>query len=219
MTKITQASAALFAAFLTTQALAIDPAPVEPIATVPENVKIRSIQYNGNGCPSMTPDILGSNESGGHQLALSIPPMIAEWGPGISKVESRKSCVISLDLDVPEGWQYALSTFETRGFADLDAGIKGEITLTNFFEGSASSQRHVMHFQGPYTSDFGIKESLPFTTQQWSRCDVSRKLNILLASRLNQTQPNPNSQGLLVVGSEWESAAFKFAFAWRRCPS
>lgn len=159
------ASFVLFTA-LTTQAL----------AETPEGMHLRSLTYNGVGCPAPSDNVgFHWDEDGG--LILNLPNMLADWGPGIAKMESRKNCVVTLDIAVPDGWQYALKGWDAKGFAQLDAGLKAEVGILHLFEGGPMA-RKIHTFQGPMKDVFIIQDRAAISALQWSRCDRPQKLQV-----------------------------------------
>ena len=94
--------------------------PVE--APNPGEVYIQDITYNGSGCPIGT---VAENVSDDNQaFTLTFSDYIAEAGPGVSIRDGRRNCQVTLDLHVPQGWQFSLASFDYRGYVFLDEGMQ-----------------------------------------------------------------------------------------------
>ncbi|HYX36533.1 MAG TPA: DUF4360 domain-containing protein [Oligoflexus sp.] len=222
MNRITQGTFAWLTVLLTSQALASEPAPTDPAPDQPTAVHLRSVTYNGIGCPPGNADFQATYDPMGHGLKMTMTQIVAEWGAGISLAQSRRNCTLSIDLGGTEGWQYALSRFKTSGFVDLDPGVNSEIKLYSFFDGSPS-QSVSRVYKGPIRTEFEAQDVWPLTTLQWSNCETPRKLNVNFAIKVFPDRPAPkpnmNAVGSMLIGSEWSSAGLDLGLVWRRCPS
>jgi hypothetical protein len=186
------------------------------LAVTPEGVSLRAFTYHGTGCPFNYGMDAVFDESG--QLVLRLPNMLAEWAPDFPKVHSRKNCVITLDLTVPSGWQYALEEFETSGYVALEAGLRAEVGVHYFFEGSPS-QRLMGSYQGPLEDSFVMREFQSISGMQWSSCATSKKLNLNTMIRVLHADPeaHPAAKGWIELGSHWDVNPLKIRLAWKRC--
>lgn len=189
------------------------------VMAAPEGVSLRSVGFAGSGCPASSSELgaVLDQEAG---LVLTLPSMLIEWGPSVAKVLSRKNCIITLDVAVPEGWQYSLGTVENRGYVKLDAGLRAELVTQHFFEGGPG-QRMAQTFEGPVEKDFWIRDVLPIGSQIWSNCALSRRLSINTLLRILPLSPqNPGeATGLFELGSHWEPNTLKLQLNWRPCPA
>ncbi len=187
------------------------------MAVAPEGVGIRSFIYNGTGCPLQSAEIHLAQDDRG-SLVLSLPNMLAEWGPNHPKVYSRQNCVMTVDLVVPEGWQYSLNAWEAIGTVYLDSGLRAEVSFQYFFEGS-SGQKLVHNWDGPENLDFTIRDYVPMESRQWSSCGAPRKFNMNTKVRVMpvNAEPVPEGRGLLELGRHWETNQFALKLDWRRC--
>ena len=93
-------------------------------ASVPSgDVYIKKISYNGSGCPRNSVNKNVSSDKKAFTLTFS--EYIAEAGPGLSLRDGRKNCQVTVDLKVPQGWQFSIGTFDYRGFVYLEnSGIR-----------------------------------------------------------------------------------------------
>lgn len=188
------------------------------LQAAPEGAYLRSVVASGSGCPASSPElgvVLDKDE-----LVMTLPSMIVEWGPTLAKALSRKNCVITLDVAVPQGWQYSLISWENSGFVKLDESLRAEVGLQYFFEGAAGKKLS-QTFQGPFESDFHVRDFISIAAQSWSSCAAPRKLNFntLVRIQSNVTPPEPEARGFLELGSHWELNTLRMQLNWRRCPA
>ncbi len=108
---------------------------------------IASISYGGSGCPQGS---IGQSISSDRQsFTLIFDRFIASTGPSVPVTESRKSCLIDIDLTLPEGFAWSF-TMDHRGYAQLASGVVAAQDATyypaaSFYESS---------FSGPTATDY-----------------------------------------------------------------
>jgi hypothetical protein len=178
----------------------------------PADVYVESISYGGSGCPQGT---VGQSLSDDRSsLTLIFDSFIASTGPGVPVTESRKNCQINVNLHVPQGWSFALASFDYRGFVELPAGVTASQTATYYFQGAATQSPRSTSFVGPVAKDYLVHDQVPLLSLIWSQCNAVRPINI-------------NSQIAIVAGSSQaaqitvDSIDGKvrqlFKLAWIRC--
>ncbi len=181
-------------------------------AQAPSHVRIRSISYAGSGCPAGTvsqnvaPDLKA--------FTLLFDSYIAEVGPGIPLNQSRKNCQVAVDLDFPQGWSYSLMTVDYRGYAALDAGVRGEQSAAYYFQGQSATARLGTTFSGPTARDYQIRDTLGITALVWSPCGLSRALNMNTQVRLSAPA---GRRGMLTTDSIDGQITHVYGIQWQRC--
>ena len=103
-------------------------------------------------------------------LPLLFSDYVAEVGPGVSRRESRKNCQVTVDLDFPMGWQYAVMSFDYRGFASLDRGIEAEQGVSYYFQGQGYTGRSRSRIRGEFDDDWQFRDRIGLDTYVWSPC-------------------------------------------------
>jgi hypothetical protein len=112
----------------------------------PHDPYIESISYGGTGCPqgtvgqTITPLRLES--------VLGFDAYVASSGPGVPITESRKSCQININIQIPAHSEPSKLWLVTRGFLDLPAGVVGTSSMTLYFAGQTPQHVDQEHF-GP----------------------------------------------------------------------
>ena len=180
-------------------------------ASAPDGVEFRSVSYNGRGCPRGT--VIKSISPDSKAFTLAFSEYVAEVGRGIARSESYKNCVVTVDLDFPGGWQWAVTKFDYRGFAALDDDVKGTQKTRYWFQGydHGSAQSTLT---GPYDDDYHFTDYV--STITWSPCGATRALNINSDIRLNN-RDNRRGTGFMTLDSLDGSVAWEFGIQWRRC--
>lgn len=203
--------AALSSLLLSGSALALQLAPDEPLL-------LQSIKYNGTGCPAGSAAIALSENNSIH---LSFDQFVAEIGPGISLSRSRINCVVTLNMKVPEGWEFALESFRTSGFLDLHEGIRANYKTTYFFSGQKMVGSFEKIFEGPLKMDYILSDKIGLTSvvmpDAWSGCGSVRGLNLNTSLRLSRSNPEafPNALGTATIDSLLQPETI--SLVWRKC--
>jgi hypothetical protein len=95
-----------------------------------------------------------------------------------------------------------------HGYYTLDAGVKGDINRSYYFEGAGSTTQLPYSFQGPRESDFNFKDTISIADQIWSPCNVNRNRVLNLANGLSGNKSQfPNARDLPNL----------YHISWRRC--
>ena len=197
----------LIGATLTFAAMTARPARADDL---PSSLSIRGITYAGSGCPAGT--IEGDVASDLSGVKLYFDEFVAETGPGVPFSEGRKNCQIVLDLNLPQGWSYAIANVSYRGYVDLDRGVTATQTSTYYFQGSANQASLHTTLNGPVNDDYVIRDTLAVTNQIWSPCSAQRALNINASVRTTG-----RSYGLITLDSVKARVEHAYGLTFRRC--
>ena len=180
----------------------------------PNEVYVENINVNGTGCPegSVTTDI--SEDAKAFTLLFS--EFMAQTYDGALPSEKRKNCQITLNLKIPQGWQYSVLDVQYQGYVNLDRGVRGFQTSTYYFQGDARRRATARsNFRGPIARDFLLSDKVGFSSVVWSKCGVNRALNINASVGVSNTRPTQN--GLITIDSVDGEIKQKYALRWKRC--
>lgn len=205
------ASLSAQAATFTLLAVAMAPAALAQRPD-PRQVFVRAINYAGSGCPAGT--VAANVSSDASAFDLLFDSFVAEAGPGVPLMESRKLCTINLDLSIPQGWSYAVSSVQTRGFANLESGTSATQMNRYYFQGSASTATFRSTMNGPLTRDYVFTDQLSASNQVWSPCGASRALNLAVEARV---QAPSGRRALLTVNEVDGGYSRRYFLAFKRC--
>jgi len=200
--KLRQCMYAMSLVLLSSQAL---------IANENPSLQLQGYTYLGTGCSASENPVSAQIEDG--KLRILFPQMIAEMGPNIPVKNARKNCILYLKLIAPEGYQYALSDYELRGFVGLGKGTKAELRLSNFFEGTGQTMNVPIIHQGPVERDFVYKDSISIAQQVWSSCGAQRSMALSMSLRVMASR-SQEAQGILLTDATGLSS---FAVQLRKC--
>ena len=183
----------------------------------PREVYIQGITYNGSGCPLGT--VAENVSADAKAFTLTFSDYIAEAGPGVSLRDGRRNCQVTLDLKVPQGWQYSFGTFDYRGYVFLDRGMQAAHNTSYYFQGQGDTGRFESVMHGDIDRDYTFRDSIALGSMVWSSCDASRALNINTAINVRNSNKRryPDAAGLITNDSIDGEIKHVFGIRWRRC--
>jgi Domain of unknown function (DUF4360) len=175
-----------------------------------QQIRLGSPAYGGTGCPAGTASITLSPD----QTALSIlfDGYVAEAG-GSRRVD-RKSCNISVPVQVPSGYSVAVFQVDYRGFNSIPRGAQSRLDAEYFWAGSRGP-RIARSWVGPINDSYTVSDGLIASTMVWTPCGASVNLRVN-TSMMAQSNARAE-QTLATVDSADISAGLIYHLQWRRC--
>lgn len=149
-----------------------------------DKVKIVGAGYGGNGCPEGSASVNVSPD--GQELTLLFDRFIAQ---GNKSQESRKSCNLSIPIQVPQGFQISLYDADYRGY--IAPNTSGKLRAEYFFAGQRGPV-FSRTFRGE--TDYNVRDQLVTVGDVWSACGDSVNM------RVNASM-SANGQGQATVDS------------------
>jgi hypothetical protein len=199
------------AALASGSAYAHGPAPEEPIL-------IENVSFKGTGCADESTASVNISEDK-QAFTVTFSEFLAEAGVGIPASASRKNCALTLDLDIPAGWQFSIADFNFRGFMTLDQGISAEHSATYFLQGDPKQLKFASTNKGPFSEDYVYTDTIGIGSQVWSACGIKRALSINTAIRVWNTNKIkfPTAAGLITNDSIDGEITQVWGLTWRKC--
>jgi hypothetical protein len=137
--------------------------------------------------------------------------------PGLPISARTKNCQLHLNMEKPDGWQYAVVESLWHGFAILEKNVTAAMVNTYYFSSSADAFVSLKFLlSGPQWAMgdvFTIRQYVNETDAIWSPCNSSSILNI--NNRVSLTSTYVNGHGEL--GVEDVSNVMETGIIWRAC--
>jgi hypothetical protein len=179
-------------------------------ATPPANARIDVKIINGSGCPAGTADVSMNGDNTAFTVTYS--DYLAVAGDHASPIEFRKNCQLTLQVDVPSGYSYAIRKVDYSGFAYLTAGAEGLMQAAYYFQGSPGTSYSPHEFDGPYNDTWSVSDSYPLV---WSGCGDRPLLNINTELRVYAAENGSTS--LMAMDSTRARSSSVYQLAWESC--
>ncbi|MCS6838468.1 MAG: DUF4360 domain-containing protein [Bdellovibrionaceae bacterium] len=177
-----------------------------------QSIRLGTPSYGGSGCPAGTASVSVSPD--GSTITILFDQFTAESGGHSGKQVDRKSCNLSIPVEVPQGYSVAIFQVDYRGFNSLPWGARSQFEAEYFWAGSRG-RRVSRSFFGPLNDNFFIRDELLARTLVWTPCGKSVNLRANVAI-MNQTN-NFMEQTLTAVDSADISSELVYHLQWRRC--
>lgn len=212
-----------FAKLLFPVLLAVSTHAVAQDAPSPNEVFIKNINASGSGCKDASTYAVNLSDDR-KAFTVTFSEFIASIGPGVPLIESRKNCSITLTLNIPNGWQYSIGTFNYRGFMDLGQRIRAEHSTSYFFQGAGKTGTFAAVETGPLAKDFVYTDKIGLTTvyipDTWSPCNLQRALTLNPSVRLSKLAgAAADAEGIISNDSVDGELKQTFGLVWRKCRS
>lgn len=186
------------------------PTPAYADSPNPNEIYVQSISYGGTGCPQGT---VGSSFSDDRKtFTLIFDSFVASSGPGVPVTENRKNCQLNVNLHVPQGFTFAVHTFDYRGYVQLPASVTAEQKSIYYYQGETKQASASTRFTGPVAKDYLSRDTL--ANVAWMPCARVAPLNINSQVRLTGAT---NQQAQITVDSIDGKSRTILHLTWRPC--
>jgi hypothetical protein len=183
-------------------------------ADTPSSVPIIGIEqltYNGNGCPpgSTVVDVSPDGEA----FTVIFSTMVAEVAPGADATHQKLKCKLHAKVRVPQGWSYAISSVDFRGFVALEPGVTASEQAKYHMSGESPETTKALTWNGAVEEDFNVRDVGGASPVYWSRCGKGK--NLMITTELNiSNQARPDASGFMVVDTVDGQV---YHLLWKRC--
>ncbi|WP_374074533.1 DUF4360 domain-containing protein [Bdellovibrio bacteriovorus] len=166
--------------------------------------------YGGTGCPAGSASVTLSPDN--TALSILFDSYVAEAGNG--RRVDRKSCNISVPVQVPQGYSVSVFQVDYRGFNSVPRGGQARFDAEYFWAG-ARGPRISRTFVGPYNDVYTVSDGLIASAMVWSPCgaSVNLRVNTSMMAQTNARQ----EQTLATVDSADITSGVIYHLQWRRC--
>lgn len=195
-------------------------------SVTPRGVQIVNWDLSGDGCDMDNVTVSLSPEA--QDLSFLFDSYVAEIGPASEnplRKELVKNCRITIDLDVPQGWQMAFKSVDYRGYASLpQSGSSAFHRLSVLPQGAPIVSLREVSMVGPMNDDYYLKAVISPARLTWSQCMSGRtqiQIYSQLGVRLNQRAPalRVDEALTIVLDSSDLSVKQNLGVEWRTCGS
>lgn len=179
----------------------------------PPSFAIDAITLRGKGCPEGSTAVFVSPDK--KAFTLYFDHFLIALDPDDRTRQLKATCVIDLKFSAPRGWAFGILGIDTRGFADLDAGVQARERLAVLTKSRGFRTLAQKIVTGPVTDGYLSSRDIPLRSALWTTCQSETKRLVLSASLFMKGRPGQG--GLISVDSIDGEAAQNYRIGWRRC--
>ena len=172
-----------------------------PAISASNKVEILDANYGGSGCPDQSASVSVSPD--GQEMSILFDDFVAY---GNDYRESRKSCNLSIPIQVPNGFQISLYDADYRGY--VSPRTRGRLRAEYFFAGRRGPV-FSRTFRGE--TDYSVTDPLLTVADVWSACgdSVNMRVNASMSAR---------GRGIATVDSfDLAHRGLVYQIKYRRC--
>lgn len=188
------------------------PAAATLSAPPSDRVVIDVVTVNGSGCPAGTASVTTASDNTAFRVTYS--DYLAEVGGGADPTDVRKNCQLSLRVQVPQGFTFAIAQADYRGSAYLAAGASGLEQAGYYFQGSPQTTFVSHSFSGPFSDDW---QTTDVAALVFAPCGLQRNLNINSELRVAAGTSSPGTTSFMRMNSSDGSVRTIYHLSWKQC--
>lgn len=181
----------------------------------PGRITVDVITVNGSGCPAGTARVAVEPDNTGFRIAYD--SFVARDGGTVNATEFRKNCQLSLVVNVPQGFTFAIAELDQRGRAQLENGATALQRTNYYFQGSADNNPVEHSFRGPLRGAWRTVDATAVAALVWAPCGERRGLNVNTELRVDAGDAHPGRVSSISLRSTEADVDTLFHFSWREC--
>jgi hypothetical protein len=212
---IAVASATTIVLLLSGAAYAVGQSADDESAIPAAQVRIAATS-NGSGCPGGTADVKVLSNNGGFTVTYR-DEYLARVGGGADPTDIRKNCQVNVQIDVPNGFSYAIASAQHNGLASLLAGAVGLQRWSQYFQGNSNTGAFDHRFVGPFRNSWQTNDQLTPGQLMWSPCNEQRNINVNTELRVTAGASPRDTTSYMRADSSDNDVDAAYRFTWRRC--
>ncbi|WP_438310041.1 DUF4360 domain-containing protein [Streptomyces sp. HUAS TT3] len=188
-------------------------APVAP----PGQVGVDVASVNGSGCRPGTASVAVAPDNSAFTVTYS--DYLAQAGGGSSVTAGRKNCLLSLVVNVPQGYTYAVAKVDYRGFGSLAEGAIGTQKASYYFQGMSQTAYRTHQFHGTLEDNWQVTDTASISALVFAPCGEKRNLNINTELRAEVGTSDTSKVSYMTVDSTDGGIGTVYHFSWKECPA
>lgn len=169
--------------------------------------------YGGTGCPAGTASVTLSPAQ--DALSILFDQFVTEAGSTTGKRVDRKSCNLSIPVQVPQGYSLSVIQTDYRGFNLIPAYGAYNRLDTEYFWAGIRGPRFSRVYSGPMNENYTQSNGILASALVWTPCgaSVTLRVNSSIMSQANAQM----EETMMTVDSADITAGLIYHIQWRRC--
>jgi len=183
--------------------------------SAPSSFNITGLTLNGSGCPAGSASyVLSADHT---SVTVTFSDYAASAGPGVSILDNRKNCQLTLSLYVPPGFTFGIADVDYRGYYQLDDKVSADQQATYYFQGQILQATAHSTLNGAIEgNDYTFRDEFDLASTVLAPCGVQSVLNINSELRVSNAA-NPQGSGFITDDSTDATLTTQFNFNWQKC--
>lgn len=192
------------------------PAPVATSDIPQEKITVNVQTVNGSGCPAGSATVTASSDN--TSFAVEYDDYVASVGGGAKPTDFRKNCQISLRINIPQGFTYAVARADYRGHAHLARGVTAQQNAYYYFMGTAPTTETNEEFTGPFNGVWSTTDRADVATLVYAPCGAQVNLNVNTDLRFDGGSANAGrAKSSISMNTSNGGVRTLYHLSWKRC--
>jgi hypothetical protein len=181
-----------------------------------QKITIDVMTVQGSGCRKDTASVAVSADN--TAFTVSYSTFTALVGVGATPLDNRKQCMLSLRVNVPSGFTFAVASADYRGFYSLAKGAKATHRTNYYFQSMPESAQSEYTYKGEKEDYFNQRDELPVSALVYQPCGMKLNFNVNTELRTFVGTSNPaNTTSYITLDSTDGGIKTKYHFSWLHC--
>ncbi len=180
-----------------------------------DKVTVDVVSVNGSGCPAGTAAVAVAPDNTAFTVTYS--NYLAQAGANTQPTDFRKNCQLGLLVHVPQGFTYAVSQADYRGFAHLEPGASAIERANYYFQGDSVTTPVSHPINGPFNDDWQKTDSSEGGSLVYKPCGQDVGLNVNTELRVDAGSSDASKTSFISMDSTDGSITTTYHFAWKDC--
>jgi hypothetical protein len=192
------------------------PAAVASTDIPQEKITVNVQTVNGSGCPAGSTTVTAAPDN--TSFTVGYADYVASAGAGAKPTDFRKNCQLSLRINVPQGFTYAVARADYRGHARLARGVTARQNAYYYFMGTAPTAETSEEFAGPFAGGWATTDRTDVATLVYAPCGAQVSLNMNTELKVDASGSDVNGVGsYLSMDTSKGGVRTIYHLSWKRC--
>ncbi len=195
----------------------VDPARADGGGGPPSgSITIDKLKVAGTGCRDSTTVVAVSPDR--EAFTVIYGAYIAVAGGGASASEKQKKCSITVRLNVPAGFTYAVGQTDHRGYAHLEPGASAVQSARYAFQGQGPPTRTEYPIPALLSDSWQVTDVIPERARVYGACGKDRRFDIDTELRITSTGGATAPASTVAMDATDGVFSSTYRLTWKRCP-
>lgn len=183
-------------------------------------VTIKGARLSGTGCNSASAS--ATMTADGQILSILFDNYVAEIGIGSKNPQINQiklSCTVFVDVNVPAGYQYAITETNYQGFSALPASAYGLHRFTQVIPNQSIPSMREAQLRGPINQNYSVLVRQKPGREIYSTCNNPDQTIQLLSELQLAYLPGTTDRSLAMINLDSIDTGVnsRFKLLWRKC--
>lgn len=203
--------AAVCTALFSCLAFAPTPAHTATSHHLPPYFTVHLISANGSGCPAGSTEVSQASDT---TFTVTYDQYTAAAGDGTLPQNSRKNCQLNVQVGVPSGWTFGITSVDYRGYARLGPVGYGTLAASYYYAGLPTTYGQNHPISGPMDDDYAFNDLAPVVAYAPCHFDTTLNINTELRAYTGSDQSYFN---MITMDSTDVSASTLYRLTFEEC--